>query len=57
MIKANVFLGVLVLGFALAPIYFLRKNSEVRYDCSLAEFHPDYSPKVKEQCRKERAQQ
>jgi hypothetical protein len=22
------------------------------YDCSLSEFHPDYPPEVKEQCRK-----
>ena len=25
---------------------------EVRYDCSIAEFHPDYPKEVKEQCRK-----
>ena len=22
------------------------------YDCTLSEFHPDYPPEVKEQCRK-----
>jgi hypothetical protein len=22
------------------------------YDCSISEFHPDYPPEVKEQCRK-----
>lgn len=22
------------------------------YDCSLSEFHPDYPPEVKEECRK-----
>lgn len=27
------------------------------YDCSLAEFHPDFPPDVKEQCRKLRSQQ
>ena len=24
------------------------------YDCSIAEFHPDFPPKVKEECRKKR---
>ena len=28
---------------------------EVRYDCSIAEFHPDYPKEVKEQCRKLRS--
>ena len=27
------------------------------YDCSLADFHPDFPPDVKEQCRKLRSQQ
>jgi hypothetical protein len=28
---------------------------EVRiYDCNLSEFHPDYPPEVKEECRKKR---
>lgn len=27
------------------------------YDCSLAEFHPDFPPDVKEQCRKLHSQQ
>lgn len=26
------------------------------YDCSIAEFHPDIPPKVKEECRKKRMQ-
>jgi len=26
------------------------------YDCSLAEFHPDYPPAVREECRKIRQQ-
>lgn len=26
------------------------------YDCSIAEFHPDVPPKVKEECRKKRMQ-
>ena len=27
------------------------------YDCSIAEFHPDYPPKVREECRKLRMNQ
>ena len=27
------------------------------YDCSIAEFHPDYPPKVREECRKQRMNQ
>ena len=25
------------------------------YDCSMADFHPDFPPKVKEECRKLRS--
>lgn len=27
------------------------------YDCSLAEFHPDYPPQVREECRRIQANQ
>ena len=27
-------------------------NEMTRYDCSLAEFHPDFSPAMKEKCRR-----
>jgi hypothetical protein len=27
------------------------------YDCSLAEFHPDYPPAVREECRRIRSEQ
>lgn len=40
----------LSLGFCLS--YFtLPRNSEVVYNCDMAEFHPDYPPKVKQKCR------
>jgi hypothetical protein len=37
----------LVLALVPAPEYKI-------YDCSVAEFHPDYPPDVREQCRKQR---
>jgi hypothetical protein len=30
-------------------------SGEVMYNCDLAEMHPDYPPKVKEECRKMRS--
>jgi hypothetical protein len=30
-------------------------SGEVRYNCDLAEIHPDYPPKIKEECRKMRS--
>lgn len=54
------FYGVLILGiigFA-AAIWWNFENPRivVRYDCSIAEFHPDYPIAVKEGCRKLRAE-
>jgi hypothetical protein len=50
--------GVLVLALTLALIIF--GNSLMPqgrfYDCSLAEFHPDYPVEVKNECRKLRSQ-
>ena len=45
------------IGFALA-IWWNYSNPKlvVRYDCSIAEFHPDYPIAVKEGCRKLRAE-
>ena len=37
----------LVLALLPAPEYKI-------YDCSVAEFHPDFPPDVREQCRKQR---
>jgi len=47
-----------ILATALACIILLKappSDGKV-YDCSLAEFHPDYPPEVKEGCRKYRKQ-
>ena len=46
------------IGFLIASIIWLwlldsvPVPSEVVYDCSMAEFHPDFPPQVKEECRK-----
>jgi hypothetical protein len=51
-----------VLGALAATVVWLALLSfipmpEVRiYDCNLSEFHPDYPPEVKEECRKKRIQ-
>ena len=39
---STVFLAVILIGMGVR---------EVRYDCRLAEFHPDYPPEVRQQCR------
>lgn len=40
----------------LALLFFIPMPEGKIYDCSLSEFHPDYPPKVKEECRKRRMQ-
>lgn len=38
-------------------LWLVTPQEEYRvYDCSLAEFHPDYPPAVREECRKIRQQ-
>lgn len=49
---------VVVAFFIAIPVLFLLlpvKQEGVWVDCSMAEFHPDYPPKVKEECRKLRS--
>jgi len=41
---------VWVILAALILMYAPRTN-ERRIDCSLAEFHPDYTPEMRKQCR------
>ena len=52
-------LSFIVVGLALAMVgLIVFGNSLPReqvYDCSLAEFHPDYPPQVREECRKLRS--
>jgi hypothetical protein len=38
----------------LALLSFIPVPEGKIYDCSLSEFHPDYPPSVKEECRKKR---
>lgn len=46
------------IGFIIASILWLwildsiPGPSGVVYDCSMSEFHPDFPPQVKEECRK-----
>jgi hypothetical protein len=37
-----------------AYIFQFHASQEKPLDCSMAEFHPDFTPKMKEQCRMER---
>jgi hypothetical protein len=48
--------GGIVIALALIALYFLmsdarNRNNYVYYDCTMASFHPDIPPKVKEACR------
>jgi len=47
-------LAFMVLGLAMSMVglIIVYAPTERLYDCSLAEFHPDYPAKVKEECRK-----
>jgi len=52
--------GGIVLALALIALYFLmadvrNRNNYVYYDCTMASFHPDIPPKVKEACRNRHA--
>lgn len=52
--------GAVVLALALTALYFLmadarNRNNYVYYDCTMASFHPDIPPKVKEACRNRQA--
>ena len=42
-------IGLVLIILALIPVPEYKV-----YDCSMAEFHPDYPPDVREQCRKQR---
>jgi hypothetical protein len=48
--QAVVALILLVLAFLI--LVTVPDDDGKVYDCSLSEFHPDYPPEVKEQCRK-----
>ena len=43
----------ILIGIVLSMIFLNSPREEGRwYDCSMAEWHPDIPPKVKEECRK-----
>lgn len=52
-------LVAVVVAIALAwLIWLVTPNEHYKvYDCSLAEFHPDYPPAVREECRRIRSEQ
>jgi hypothetical protein len=55
LIKAGI-----ILALTLIALYFLtsdvrNRNNYVYYDCTMASFHPDIPPKVKEACRNRQA--
>jgi hypothetical protein len=59
-VKSWVFAVIAILvAVALAWLLWLIAPDEHYrvYDCSLAEFHPDYPPAVREECRKLRHDQ
>ena len=52
--------GGIVIVLALIALYFLmsdvrNRNNYVYYDCTMASFHPDIPPRVKEACRSRHA--
>lgn len=49
-------LVAVLIGQVLMAIYIFQyqASKENPLDCSMAEFHPDFTPKMKEQCRTER---
>lgn len=51
---APIVLGVIMYG-ALFFVIMSQENRTVRYDCSIAEFAPDFPPQVREECRKKRS--
>ena len=54
MLKQALIAVAVLIAFTLLLV-FNDDPREVRYDCSISEFHPDYPKEVKEQCRKLRS--
>ncbi len=46
------FIGAIIVMFGALYLSIRTSNSGRYYDCRMADFHPDYPPKVKEECRK-----
>jgi len=47
LMMAGSFLIVLI-----AFIYLLSANDRIKYDCTISEFSPDFSKKMKQECKK-----
>ena len=52
----NIIFVISVLSICTLVILLVPKNSGRLYDCSIAEFSPDFPIEVREQCRKLRAE-
>lgn len=52
LIKAFTLLGMLLFAFYLLMADVRNQRTGVHYDCTLASFHPDIPPKVKEACQR-----
>jgi hypothetical protein len=52
LIKAFTVLGVMLFVFSLLMADVRNQKSGVYYDCTLASFHPDIPPAVKEACHR-----
>lgn len=51
----NILAAIGALSIVLTLVLALIPMPEYKiYDCSVAEFHPDYPPDVREQCRNQR---
>lgn len=48
-------IAVTAIGLAYFISLTLSAPREIRYDCSMAEWHPDIPQNVREQCRRQRA--
>lgn len=47
--------GVVTALFLLVMVALSPESGQRVYDCSVAEFHPDYPPEVKAECRRLRS--
>lgn len=57
-LKREIIIIAICLPIGVALTYFTlpKKGDVVVYNCSISEISPDYPPKVKEECRKLRAE-
>ena len=52
---ATIALAVIWSGLIFLVLQYAPRQSVQKIDCSMAEFHPDFTPKMREQCRMVRA--